>query len=286
MGQLYQSMGQTDKAMEYYARNIQANPKTPSAYTSTLNLARCYMAQGPAGFAKAEATLLSLVQDNREILPEANEFRASLFALGELYYQNQRWSDAILRLEECLTRYPQDKLAPRAKFMLAESYRHSAQEIGAALAQDAAMEHRDALEKARQERLRRAAGLFEQVISLLDRDPGEPKVPEPPDEQYLRKAYMDRGECRYELGEYAAAIKLYDQAAARFAQDVTAVEAYVQIINAYRALNQPAQASAAAERARWVLKRIPDAQFGPGAGGALALSRQYYEDFLTLAKGP
>lgn len=282
MGRIYQSIGAVDKAIPIYQRNIKDNPRTPAAYTSTVNLARCFMTQGPDAFDKAETTLLSLVQDNRDILPTANEFRASLFTLGELYYRNHRWADAILRLEEALTRYPDDAGVPRATFMLAESYRRSAQDITEAVKANPAIEGRSALETARLTRFHRAVTLFGSVISALDPTPTSdaPATLSPLDGEYLRTAYLDRAACTYELGEYPAAIKLYDAIAARFATEPLAVESYVQIVNAYLALQESAQAAAAAERARWVLKRIPEDAFPKGPG---ALGRPYYEDFLKVA---
>jgi tetratricopeptide (TPR) repeat protein len=102
----------------------------------------------------------------------------------------------------------------------------------------------------------------------------------PLDGEYLRTAYLDRAACTYELGEYSDAIRRYDAIAARFPTEPLAVESYVQIVNAYLALQETTQAAAAAERARWVLKRIPDDAFPKGPG---ALGRQYYEDFLQVA---
>jgi tetratricopeptide (TPR) repeat protein len=278
-----------DKAIAAYERNIAENPRTPAVYTSTVNLARCYMAEGippQEHFDKAEKWLLSLVQDNPDLKPTAEEFRVSVFTLGELYYRNGRWADAILRLEEAMTRYPDDKEMPRVTFMLAESYRSSAREVGDALGKDPGIDRRSELAQARIDRLQRAETLFAQVIEKLDVDPAEtlagvePKLT-PLEEEYLRSSYMDRAECAFELGDYASAIKLYDQTATRFAQRAVAIQAYVQIVNCYMMMNQPQQASAAAERGQWVLKRIPDEEFGKGS---LALSRGYYEDFLKLTK--
>ena len=135
--------------------------------------------------------------------------------------------------------------------------------------------------------------LFGKVISILDPDYDRGQEADahvhkadvelsPLQEEFLRTSYMDRAGCAYALGDFSAAIKLYDVAATRFSQDVTAVEAYLQIVNAYQAMKQPAQASAAAERARWVLKRIPEDAFGKGT---VKLTRQYYEGLLAMSKG-
>ena len=204
--------------------------------------------------------------------PTANQFRASLFALGELYYRNGKWREAILRLEEAVGRYPEDREIPRAEFLLGQSYRKSAQEIFAALhpaekavpATQVPQDRRDALEKARLVRLMKAADLFGTVIGMLDAEAqdlgagtaGHRKL-SALEEEMLRASYMDRAECYFSSGDFAMAIKLYDMAATRFSQNVTAADAYVQIVNSYASLNQPADARAAAERGWWVVKRIP-----------------------------
>ncbi len=222
------------------------------------------MALGDAGTAKAEQTLLAVVEGDSDLDPEANEFRESLFTLGELYYRSNRWSDAILRLEEAITRYPQDPGVPRAMFWLGDSYRQSAAEIAAAVKKDPRIAERDQLEQARRDRLRRAAALFRDLISRVDPEvlklAGGVKT-EPLSglqEDYLRQAYLNQADCLFELGDYSAAVKQYDQAATRFPQTLVAMQAYVQVVNSYLAMNEPAQARAAAERVRWMLQRIPD----------------------------
>lgn len=332
-GRLYQSAGMLEKAIAAYERNMQTNGKTPAAYTSAVNVARCYMALADASlppphpspmtppidtasnsaasqpgastmpgggvrqayFEKAEAALLALVQNNTDLLPAANEFRVSLFTLGELYFRNGRWADAILRLEEATQRYPQDEGLPRALFLLGESYRKSAEEIGEAIGRDPAITGRDLLETARAERLGQAAGLFTRVIGLLDpegngtaaSDAGGRGARSALEEAYVRNSHMNRAACFYDRGEYAAAIKLYDEAATRFSEEALAARAYVQIVNAYLALKEPTQAAAAAERGRWILKRIPDEAFTATRGETPGMDRPrsgraYYDRLLTL----
>ncbi len=145
---------------------------------------------------------------------------------------------------------------------------------------------RDALETARIDRLAQAQRLFTRVINQLDPDEGnatdaKPSTLSPLESEYVRTSYMDRAECSFDRGDFATAIKLYDEAATRFSEETLAVQAYVQIVNAYRALKEPTQASAAAERGRWILKRIPDAAFGKGS---VPISRDYYEQLLALGK--
>lgn len=320
-GRLYQSAGLFEKAIAAYQLNLTSrnNSHTPAGYTSAVNLARCYMALADATpetvaatapatgqatqpvvenprkkeyFDKAEAALLSLVQNSADLRPEANEFRISLFTLGELYHRNGRWADAILRLEEACQRYPQDPGRPRALFMLAESYRNSAADIAEAIKKDPAIVGRDVLENARADRLAQAAAIFGRVIAILDPQSDgtaglAPAAPANPLEAtYIRRSYMNRAQCLYDRGDYAAAVKLYDEAATRFSEEPLAVRACVQIVNAYLALKEPTQAQAAAKRGQWILKRIPDEAFAtdntnpsPRASNA----RAYYDRLLAMA---
>jgi tetratricopeptide (TPR) repeat protein len=293
LGQLYESAGMPDKALTFYERNLKENPKTPAAYAAVVGRARCYAALAAKAarpedkqtlLDKAEATLLSLVQENTDLQPSAREFRESLLALGDLYYANGRWADAVLRLDEVLTRYPNDPAVPRVTFMLAQSYRKSAADIAEAL-KNPAIERRSDLERARTERLLSAAGYFSRVISLLDVEAmgiasatiGQHRPLTELEEQYLRSSYLDRAECLFLRGDYDQAIKLYDETAARFPEEVLAVEAYVQIVNAYWKLNQPALADAAAQRGQRVLQRVPDAAFGDSGP-----KREYFARLLAL----
>jgi tetratricopeptide (TPR) repeat protein len=281
VGQLYQSLGQFDKAIPYFQKNLEEHPNTTPAYQSSVQLGRCYVAMGEKFYPQAEQALLGVVQDNRTLQPSAAEFRASVFTLGELYYRSGRWSDAILRLEEAITRYPEDSAINRTRFRLADSYRKSAAEIADAIAKDPKITQRDILEQARKDRLQRAGAIFSQLISTMDDPNKEMQTLTPTEMDLLRFSYLYRADCSFDLADYPNAIKQYDAAASRFAQSITAVEAYVQIVNAYLAMNQPAQAAAAAERARLILQRIPDAAFGKSP---LALSRNYYEDVFRIAK--
>ncbi len=197
-----------------------------------------------------------------------------------------RWGDAILRLDEFLERYPNDPATARVLFLLAESYRQSAGEIREAMRNDASLDGRSELEHARTERLLTATDYFGRVIGLLDAELSvtpESSHPLTPLEQiYLQTSYMDRAQCLFARGDYDQAIRRYTEAAARFSEDVLAVDAYVQIVNSYLAMNQPAQAAAAADRGRWILKRVPDDAFRRlPPGGA---DRAQYEKLLSLGK--
>jgi tetratricopeptide (TPR) repeat protein len=320
MGLIQQALGRYDAAIATHIRNRKENPRTPPSYLSTVELARCYMAKGENFYKQAEEALLELVQDNHDLLPAAAEFREAIFALGDLYNRwsgvrnfeamnlgaqidkaanddkpalEQKRDEvltealkfraaAILRLDEAVSRYPADSKTPRATFLLADCYRRSAGDIAAELLRNPGAPNRAALEQARADRLTQAAALYDRVIATLERgSAGSVASTGTPEDEYLRYSHLNRAECYFDLNQYAAAVKLYDDVATRYAQSLTAVEAYVQIVRAYNAMDQGSQAKAAAERARWVLKRIPEEAFGRPP---LGLSREYYEKFLAVGK--
>ena len=81
----------------------------------------------------------------------------------------------------------------------------------------------------------------------------------------------------YDLGSYAEAIKQYDAAAFRYQDDPSALAAYVQIVNAYCALGKTEEAKTANERAKWLLRRMPQEAF---QNGAFAMPKAYWEQWL------
>ncbi|HEY4329416.1 MAG TPA: tetratricopeptide repeat protein [Phycisphaerae bacterium] len=294
LGRLYQSAGMIKEAIQAYEQNIRLNPKTPGGYMSVVNLARCYAVlagkiaapedpEKKADIDKSAALLQNLVE-SADLQPTAREFRDALLALGDLYFDNHMWAPAIQRFDEVVTRYPSDTAVPRALFLLGMSYRNSAADIADALGKDAGIARRDELAKARLERLQLAAGEFSSVIAKLDLEAASDssvlttRLLAPIEEQYLRTSYMNRAACAFDRGEYDLAIKLYDETSARFTDEVIGVQSFVQIVNAYLAMNQPIQAKAAAERGRWLLSRVPDSAFA----GTPGLSRDYFKTLLEV----
>jgi len=78
----------------------------------------------------------------------------------------------------------------------------------------------------------------------------------------LRNCYFAVGSVLVSLGEFRAAIGEYSQATGRYHDSPAVLDAYVQIANAYRRLDQPLQARSALAQAKVVLAKLkPDAAF-------------------------
>lgn len=282
LGRAYQSVGLFDKAIDAFQRNQFRYPKSLAASKSAVPLAQAYIAKGPEAYAKAEAVLLGVVENNPLITPEAEEFKQALFEVAQLYYRTARFEESVARLEEFTQRYANDARSGQLLFLMADSYRKSASLLDAKLASSTAVA--DASEKgatvdpvaaaaARRDRLLKARALYDRVIDLYRATPPQQSV----DHLYLKLAHFYRADCLYDLGDYAAAVKLYDAAAFKYQEDPSALAAYVQIVNSYCAMGKIEEAKTANERAKWLLRRIPPEAF---KDGSFSMPKEYWEQWL------
>lgn len=278
LGRAYQAAGYFDKAIDAFQRVQLEYSKSLAASKAAIPLAEAYMAKGPSGNARAETTLLGVVENNPLVDPAAEEFRQSLRELAQLYYRTGRYEEAIARLEELTQRYPNDEAKPQMIFMMADSYRKSAALLDAKLASAQTSASAVASEiaeaaAARRDRLLKARSLYDQVIDLY-------RVATPTDDMdklYQKLSHFYRADCMYDLGNYEEAIKLYDTAAFNYQNDPSSVSAYVQIVNAYFALGKPDEAKAANNRAKWMLQHMPADAF---QDGAFSMPKKYWDQWL------
>lgn len=285
LGRAYQAAGMFDKAIAAFQHNQFRYPNTLAASKSAIPLAQAYIAKGPENYGKAETTLLSVVDNNRLVDPDAEEFKEALFDLAQLYYRTSRFEFGIRRLDEFTHRYPNDERMGQLLFLIGDSYRKSASLLDAKMAASSATADASGsapvadmaeAQAAKRERLGTARGLYDKVIEFFrTKQPANDT-----DKLYLKLAYFYRADCVYELGDYPEAVKLYDSAALRYQDDPSALSAYVQIVNANCAMGKIDEARAANERAKWLLKRIPPEAF---SNGTFMMPKAYMEQWLKWA---
>jgi tetratricopeptide (TPR) repeat protein len=274
LGRAYQAVGLFDKAIAAFQRNQFRYPKSLAASKSAVPLAEAYMARGPDNYGKAEKVLLSVVEDNDLVDPGAEEFHQALMELAQLYYRTQRYEDAIARLEEIVQRYPTDQQLPQITFLMADSYRKSASLLDNRLASaGTGADEAGAAIAAQRQRWSQARELFDKVLALYSASPPTGEV----DKLYEKLSTFYRADCMYDLGEYQEAIKLYDEAAFKYQDDPAALAAYVQIVNSYCALGKFDDARTANERAKWILRRMPDEAF---KDDSFSMPKKYWDDWL------
>src|SRR5690606_16106685 len=134
LGRAFQAAGMLDKAIDAYQRNQFRYPKSLAAAKSAVPLAQAYIARGPEAYGKAEAVLRGVIENNPLMTPEAEEFKQALFELAHLYYRTNRYEEAVARLEEWTQRYPRDERLGQMLFLMADSYRKSAELLNLQLA--------------------------------------------------------------------------------------------------------------------------------------------------------
>ena len=283
LGRAYQVAGMFDKAISAYQRNQSRYPQSLAASKSGVPLAQAYIAKGPQSYGAAESALLRVIEDNPLITPEATEFREALFELAQLYYRTQRYEESVSRLEELTDRYPQDERRSQVMFMMADSYRKSAALLNAganvqvanaqpgAAAPAAARDGEAAA--ARRDRLAKARGFYEKVIELHREAAPSREI----DQLHLKLSHFYRADCMYDLGKFEEAIKLYDTAALKYQDDSSSLAAYVQIVNSYCALGKSDEAKTANERAKWLLRKMPESSF---RDGTFSMPKAYWEQWL------
>jgi len=280
LGQSHQALGRYQQAADTYEANLAQFPHTPWALDSVVPLARCYLALGQEHFDRAEEVLLTLLDQSGQtealVTPSAEQYHQALFLLGDIYVQARQYEEAITVLEESLARYPTDPGASIARFVLADSYRLS----GSALKSDA--ERPDAgptrlrLLSEHKRRLRRAHGLFAEVVEdLLENQAHfDPKT----QSEYLRLSLSYQADCLFDLGLYAQALPFYEEVSWRYHDRPSALSAYVQIVNCHQRLGHVNEAVTALKRAKQLVGRIPEQRFEPLAGG---MTRRQWEEYLT-----
>jgi tetratricopeptide (TPR) repeat protein len=271
LGKSYMAAGSFDKAIASFQRIQFSYPRSRASSQSAVPLAQALIAKGPSGYARAETVLLSLIEDNPALTPEAVEFRDGLLELGQLFYRQGRFEEAIARLDEVMKRYPDEPRIGQVMFLMADAYRKSIEVLLGKGGDN--ISAASSAEAARVQRLGSAMNLFDRVISLYRDRPPVRDI----ERAQQKLAYFYRADCAFDLGKFDDAIKFYDQAAFKYQDDASSLAAFVQVVNANVALGRQAEARAANERAKWLLKRMPPEAF---SDGSFALSRGYWEQWL------
>ena len=134
-----------------------------------------------------------------------------------------------------------------------------------------------ALNRLVSDRLRRAAGLFEELLEEIKRQPESDEATR----LYERLALFYRGDSLFDLNEpqsLQAARAVYQRAAARYSREPAALTAQVQLSNIFLRQGRVAEAARAIEHARWLLDSISDERFAAYDDG---IGRAYWQDYLA-----
>jgi tetratricopeptide (TPR) repeat protein len=306
LGEALLALGETDAALAMLRTCREDFPTHPATYRA--RLLESYGLQEREELAQARELLVDNLY-RHALTPKSSDWRDSLYALGELLYRAAcaeetksrlagvdqadpeqiktglklleqsytTFQEAIRTLSEAVARYPAADQAIQARFLIAESYRHSALWPRKKLAVTNIETSRLALNRQIQLELDEAVEGYQKLLAELS-DEQRLARRTPAELAMLRNCYFGRADALFDLGRYEEAIQAYSAATNRYQHDPESLEAYVQIATCYRRLNRTNEARGTVEQARAVLARIrPDADFLR----TTRLDRQQWGDLLT-----
>jgi tetratricopeptide (TPR) repeat protein len=247
-------------------------------YRARLQLARADIEHGKLD--DAEASL----RQNLELMrgaPDEEVYEKSLRALAAVLIKRGDHRMAAVRLQELLERYPGSSDTMQTRQQLAECYRRlAAQEEqnlhgGTYLTPDAQIHYRD------QRRLwmQMGAAHYQKLVddlAALQSSRGLSQV----EEKTFREAGFSLAECRFESGDYPAAVHLYEELVARYPRRAEALVALKQITRCYWVQRDQKNAVETIKRLQTTLKAVSDADLARQPDGQ---TRQEWEDWLDWA---
>ena len=200
--------------------------------------------------------LLNLDGQNQELEPSAAEWRESLFALGKLLFEEKRYDEAIGRFSEHVRRYPNDPHSLDAENYIGDAEFASALKLDPRL-QEPNINPREKA-RIRDDQIQRLDRAMEQFRRLADRlmatdDKGKLTKQ---DATLLQSSLFNLGRVSMLLGDWDAALKIYQDVAYRYQEKPECLTAYIEMATAYQKLGRPSDAQSSLRQALWVLEQI------------------------------
>jgi outer membrane protein assembly factor BamD (BamD/ComL family) len=125
----------------------------------------------------------------------------------------------------------------------------------------------------RAEHLAAATALYETVRADLEKERHRTTIRD----LYLRNSYLFLGDCAFDAGDYAAAVKHYDAAKERYPRDPASLTAMTQIVAALLKQGRTAEAIVANTRAKRFYESLPESVWDDPA---LPMTRQAWQRWI------
>jgi tetratricopeptide (TPR) repeat protein len=294
LGQAYRSRGDAKLAEQVFRDLLvdrdgtgRAGPFSDAAYVP---LAQTLLSDGDDTNDAEAVSLLEQVLSGRLGGTSTQRYRDALRELGDVHYAKAAYEKAAEKYDEFVQRVERaldqslpgmdaDALAlPTIRYRLADSLRLSTRALDRQLT--LAMPDEDArkLRQLREQRLSRAAQLYETVCQELGDALAEGSRLTTLEELMLRNAFFYRGDCAFDLADYEAAVRHYDAARERYPKDPAALVAMTQVVSAYLARGDHEKASIANLRAKQFYESLPESAW---ADPNLPMSKRDWERWLA-----
>lgn len=253
LGEVWLAEGNGEQAVQALNDVLDLYPRHPAKYAARLLLAQAYLELGEVD--KAAAQLESNLEGD-DLTPTSPEWRAALFALGQLKYGQQQWDQAARLLVQAVARYPEDPSTPTANYLLGECYLQQSRERAAETVPPLAVAER-ARADAVQGLLAKALEALNRTRQMLEQQASEGELTLL-QESILRNTYFARAAVLKELGRVEESLDAYTALINRYQHSPAVLDAYVQAAAIYRQQRHIAKARNAIAAAQSVLKRLPD----------------------------
>ncbi|MFN0196678.1 MAG: tetratricopeptide repeat protein [Planctomycetaceae bacterium] len=301
MGEVLMDLDRFDDALANFELVMKAYPTDASRFTAEYLSGICHLERNE--LEQAERIWRSILTKG-DLAPSAREWRLSLFSLGQFLSNHSdilRWqagkgtsleesakstplleesflrsNEAILRLEEYVKRYPKSAEITQARFLLAHSLQHAADQHRRKYTTAETENARQEQLKAMREQLRQTIVEYTQLKTDLIKLDGI----DPPAAFMLRECFFEIAHTHYGLEEYEEAITAYTAAANRYPQDARAVLAYLQMTRCYEKLGKPTEARSKLEQVKYILEGLPDDVFQPQLTN---LTKAEWQDWVEWA---
>jgi TolA-binding protein len=257
LAQLEQDRGKKAAARAAYHKCVE-HP-TLFAFRARYQLALDQIEEGKLD--EAEASLKQNLDLMREI-PEEEAYEKTLFSLSGLLYHRGDYRTAALRLQEVLDRYPNNPRTTQARLQLSECYRQLAVQANHLLkpGQKLTLEARTHYREQYRLFLEKAAAAYEKLVEELAAraETGSLAASE---SSMLNQAAFALADCRFDLGDYKEALKIYDFLAQRHPKKPEQLTALSQLWRCYWALDQVDKARQIAQQVAAALKELDETTF-------------------------
>lgn len=251
-GQSKLAIGKITEAIAALEECVEMHPSDPNIYAARVECAKAYLlADKPRA---AEALLLTNLT-GETLTPASNDWRDSLFLLGDQLHEAGKYNEAILKLEEAVMRYPNAPQTLYARYTIARSF-HSAAEEPAQKAREAKTENeRQKNRRLRDQNLNSALQAYRDVQRGITLDGRS--VESELTKTLLRNCYMMQGTVLFQLRRYEEARKAYANVSTLYQHDPFVLESFVNIAQCWHRLNQTMNARQTIAQAKRVLERLP-----------------------------
>jgi tetratricopeptide (TPR) repeat protein len=253
MGQAHLALNHTPQSIAAFEECIEFHPLDAATYQARIDCAKAYWQLGDTGHAEQ---LLRFNIAGSALKPASPEWKDSLFQLGTLLHEQNKYEEAIDTLENAVERYPEDPQRLVAQYMIGESYRRWAQDFLDDARRSTTATERDKSMQEATKRLNIAFNHFGEVqrtITLKTHDIHS----DPLTGTMLRNCYMLEGAVLFDLGKYKEAIEAYSNVSSLYPDEPFVLETFVQIANCWRRLDKHENARGAVKQAQIALDRLP-----------------------------